>query len=60
MISSSDGGPVMAMEQFVVQSSDRGQSLAQLQLPQKRLKSSIVGAWQSVQKALRNDFQIEI
>ena len=60
MISSSDGGPVMAMEQFVVQSSDRGETLAQLQLPQKRLKSSIVGAWQSVQKALRNEIQIEI
>ena len=50
MISSSDGGPVMAMEQFVIQ----------LQLPQKRLKSSIVGAWQSVQKSLRNEIQIEI
>ena len=38
-----------------VRGSDRGQSLAQLQLPLKRLKSSIVGAWQSVQKALRNE-----
>ena len=43
-----------------VRGSDRGQPLAQLQLPQKRLKSSIVGAWQSVQKALRNEIQIEI
>ena len=60
MISSSDGGPVMAMEQFVVQIAVSPQSLAQLQLSLKRLKSSIVGAWQSVQKALRNEIQIEI
>ena len=48
MNSSSDG-------YGAVRGSDRGQPLAQLQLPQKRLKSSIVGAWQSVQKALRNE-----